>query len=223
MEYLSDVSAISFNQELLLIVFTGIVTSIGFLIKDKFFNQPSINLLKSHIKPIPPEQRQSTIQNIYNTPHATIYSTHIEYGVMDQAHSDATKNDWAKHLYTTYQKHVPFYRIISVIPGDDKTIQWISDMLDESVNNMYRIAIVEGESNQLPYPNMVIADSEEIKIAYLSFRSANRDASGAFAFTTEDTVFVNGLIDHIKDFHDSPTSIPAEDYLKKLREVDTDE
>lgn len=159
-------------------------------LKDKDF---TIRVLESE------EERVRAVKRLYASSNTKIYATHIDYRSNDLETADARKDDWAAHLYAgPAATNRVFRRIVSVSSDADR--QWVADMSSASTNSEFRVAILEGEPNQLPYPNMVLVEGDQSLEAFISFRGATARGDGTFAFTTASPTFVRGLIDHFETF-----------------------
>ncbi len=143
------------------------------------------------------------MKSMYHSPRAKIYATHIDYRTDDLTKVDARSEDWGAHLYNgaNAQVNTVFRRIVSVSSRGDR--EWVRKTLLMSKNSEYRVGILEGEPNQLPYPNLIIVEEEGGALrALVSFRGATATGSGRFAFTTSSPDFVAGLRDHFMSFFD---------------------
>lgn len=131
------------------------------------------------------KEKINAVKSLYATRSATIYSTHI-YADYEPLYG---RKDVAYPLYSKNGINTKFVRIVSVNTVKHK--EWVRNMLENSKNKNFELYVIEKIPSRLFFPNFVIVISDRKKRLFISFRSDG--ASGNFAFSTSNTLFLNGL------------------------------
>lgn len=149
------------------------------------------------------QELETSVTGMYETPGAVVYSTSINYLPRDIAISDSRSSDWARVLYNKPSCRTSFNRIVSV--SDKRDRDWIKNMLAANKNPNYDLRIVEDITTKFLFPNMVLVEKDSEIQLFMSYRA--NASEGRFAFTTNNPVFVRGILQYLTKFHNSlPTA-----------------